>query len=59
MMLFLLLFLYYIVEAHQQVNHGRFAAAGRADDGNALTGLDVQVEALNQRAIRQTGQYLR
>ena len=38
-----------VIEAHQQVNHGRLAAAGRADQGDALAGLHVQVKVADKR----------
>ena len=41
-----------LVEAHQQVDQGGFAAAGGADQGNALAGLNAQVHVFNQGHIR-------
>ena len=32
----------HVVKAHEQVDHGRLAAACRADDGDTLAGLYVQ-----------------
>ena len=46
----------HIVKAHEQVDHGRLAAAGRADDGNALTGLDLKGEILDQGSVRRVGE---
>ena len=34
------------VDAHQQVDQGRLAAAGGASDGDRLSGRDVHVQAL-------------
>ena len=41
-----------LVKAHQQVDQGGFAAAGGADQGNALAGLNAQVHVFNQGHIR-------
>ena len=38
----------HIVEAHQKVDHRCFAAAGRTDYGNSLTGMHMQIHILNQ-----------
>jgi len=46
----------HVVKAHQQVDHRRLAAAGRADDGDALAGLNVQREILDQLTIRGVGE---
>ena len=46
----------HIVEAHEQVDHRRLAAACRADDGDALAGLNVQREIFDQLAIRGIGE---
>ena len=35
----------HIVETHQQVDEGGLAAAGGADDGDALAGLHIQIES--------------
>ena len=40
-----------LVEAHQQVDQRRLAAAGRADDRNFLTRLDREIEILDQRLV--------
>ncbi len=37
-----------IIEPHEQVDERRLAAARRADDGDALTGFDVQRQALDE-----------
>ena len=46
----------HIIEAHEQVDEGGLAAAGRADDGNALAGLYVEGKALDQRAVGQVAE---
>ena len=46
----------HVVEAHEQVDHRRLAAARRADDGDALAGLNVQVEVFDQLAVRRIGE---
>ena len=46
----------HIIEAHEQVDEGGLAAAGGADDGDALAGLDVQVQALDEGAVRQVAE---
>ena len=45
-----------IIEPHEQVDEGGLAAAGGADDGDALAGLDVQVQALDEGAVRQVAE---
>ena len=42
-----------VIEPHEQVDEGGLAAAGGADDGDALAGLDVQRQALDERAVGQ------
>ena len=42
----------YFKEAHQQVDHRCFSGAGRADDGNLLTGMHLGGEILNDNLIR-------
>ena len=42
-----------VVEAHEQVDEGGFAAARGAHNGNALARLHPQVEVLDQRAVGQ------
>ena len=42
-----------IIEPHEQIDEGGLAAAGGADDGDALAGLDVQRQALDERAVGQ------
>ena len=42
-----------LVEAHQQVDQGRLAGAGRPDDGHRLAGLDDEVELLDERHVGQ------
>ena len=42
-----------IIEPHEQVDEGGLAAAGGADDGDALAGLDVQRQTLDERAVGQ------
>jgi hypothetical protein len=40
-----------LVEAHQQVDEGRLAGAGRTDDRDRLAGLDVEVEVVDQGLV--------
>ena len=44
-----------VVEAHQKVNHCRFATAGRADQGNLRAGLHINIQIANQRSFRPVG----
>jgi len=46
----------HIIEPHEQVDEGGLAAAGRAYDGNALAGLYVQREPLDERAVGQVAE---
>ena len=45
-----------IIEPHEQVDEGGLAAAGGPDDGDALAGLDVQVQVLDEGAVRQVAE---
>ena len=45
-----------LVEAHQQVDQGRLAGAGRPDDGDRLARLDDQVEVLDERDVGQVAE---
>ena len=40
-----------LVEAHEQVDQGRLARAGRAHDCDRLAGLDVQVQVVDQGLV--------
>ena len=40
-----------LVEAHQQVDEGRLAGAGRPDDGDRLAGVGDEVEVLDERLV--------
>ncbi|MNE52090.1 hypothetical protein D3C80_1467480 [compost metagenome] len=40
------------IEAHQQVNQRRFAGAGRSDNCNRLSRLNIDVHVFNQNRIR-------
>ena len=48
--------LVHVIEPHQQVNHRGFAAAGGAHNGNALSGLYIQIQMLDQPAVRHIGE---
>ena len=45
-----------LVEAHQQVDQGRLAGAGRPDDGDRLARLDDEVEVLDERHVGQVAE---
>ena len=42
----------HIIEAHEQLDHGSFARAGRADDGHLLAGLDLTAEIVDDGLVR-------
>ena len=44
-----------VVEAHEQVDEGRLAAAGWADDRDALAGSHVEIEIADERAFGRVG----
>lgn len=46
----------HIVEAHEQIDDRRLAAAGRADDGNTLAGLRGKIKMLDQVLLRDIGE---
>ena len=46
----------YIIEPHKQVDEGGLAAAGGAYDGDALAGLHIQREPLDERAVGQVAE---
>ena len=46
----------YIIEPHQQVDEGGLSTAGRAYDGDALAGLHIQREPLDERAVGQVAE---
>ena len=46
----------HIIEAHEQVDEGGLAAAGRADDGNALAGLYGEIQIFDQMLLRRVGE---
>ena len=46
----------HVIEPHEQVDEGGLAAARRAHDGDALTGLHVEAQPLDQRAVGQVAE---
>ena len=42
----------HIIEAHEQLDHGSFARAGRADDSHLLAGLDLTAEIVDDGLVR-------
>ncbi len=46
----------HVVEAHQQVDEGGFPRPRSAHDGDAAAGGDVEVEVLDQPAVRRVGE---
>lgn len=46
----------HIVEAHEQIDDRRLAAAGRPDDGNTLAGLRGKIKMLDQVLLRDIGE---
>ena len=42
----------HIIEAHEQLDHGSFARAGRADDSHLLAGLDLTAEIADDGLVR-------
>ena len=46
----------YVIEAHQQIDQCRFAATGRAYDGDLLTRLDMQGKVLKKLALGNVGE---
>ena len=46
----------HVVEAHEQIDERRLAAARRADDGDALAGADIEVHILEQRCLRHVAE---
>ena len=45
-----------LVEAHQEVDQGRLARAGRPDDGDGVTRLDDEVQVLDERGIGEVAE---
>ena len=46
-----------VIEPHEQVDKSGFAAAGGADDGDALARLDAEVEVLDEGLLRGIGEF--